>query len=189
VLVLGLAAALPATALEVHVAGPGESLPVDSLSVWTSPAQSDTLLAAFRLAQTMTGNERLGEGIPATLILVVDLWKERDGWWNSLVRSQVLVYRFRVDAWTGVVELLDQVGTPRDFEKERAYYVNVKALLRPMKLEDLEEIDAWLSGRVTCGGKGGVLGVPKAVARVLFGASGLGDKNATGRSGVFVPRP
>jgi len=213
VLGLGLAAGIPASALEVHVAGPGESIPVDSLSVWSAPAQGDTLLAAFRLAHTMNGDERLGEGIPATLILVVDLWKERDGWWNSLVRSQVLVYRFQVDAWTGVVELLDQagatlrfpdraslqvwlervheimLGTPRDFEKERAYYVNVKALLRPMKLEDLEEVDAWLSGRVTGGGKGGVLGVPKAVARVLFGASGLGDKNATGRSGVFVPRP
>jgi hypothetical protein len=159
----------------------------------------------------MAGNERLGEGIPATLLLVVDLWKERDGWWNSLVRSQILVYRFQVDVWTGAVDLRDQdgttirlpdraslrtwlervheimLGTPRDFEKERAYYVSVRALLRPMKLEDLEEVDAWLSGRVTGGGGGGVLGVPKAVARVLFGASGLGDKSATGRSGEFIP--
>ena len=127
------------------------------------------------------------------------------------MRCQALAYRFRVDAWTGAAELLDfrgveedlpdrdalrirleqvheiLLGTPRDFQADKRYYLTVRAFLRPMKLEDLEEVDAWLSGRVT-GSGGGILGIPKAVARVLLGASGLGDESATGRSGVFVPR-
>lgn len=208
---LFLPGAVPAAGLEVQVAGPGESLGADSLTVWTSPAGGDTLLAAFRASGVFEGNAHLGEGIAATLLLVVDLWEERGGWWDSLVRSQVLVYRFRVDAWTGAAELLDfrgveeplpdretlrtrieqvhevLLGTSRDFREGKRYYLTVKAFVRPMKLEDLEEVDAWLSGRVT-GSGGGVLGIPKAVARVLLGASGLGDETAEGRSGIFLPR-
>jgi len=35
----------------------------------------------------------------------------------------------------------------------------------------------------------GILGIPKAVARALIGASGLGDQSAVGRSAKFKPRP
>lgn len=207
-----LAAAGPARALDVVVAGPGETLPADSLHTYAAVPAGDTLIAAFRVTESLEGAQRPGEGIPATLLLVVDLWKKRDGWWDSLVRSQAILYRFQVNVWTGAAEFRDLDGTviglpdraalaarlervhevvlgrAADFDEGSTYYLSVKALLRPMKLEDLQEVDAWLSGRVTGSGGGGVLGIPKGVARVLFGAAGLGDRSAVGRSRDFVPR-
>src|SRR5262249_15949894 len=138
---------------------------------------------------------------------------EKGSWWDSLVRSRVVAYRFRRDVWTGETELLDQsgatrrfpdrdaladelerlrevnLGSTRDFKPGKSYYVSVKALVRPLSLDDLENVDAWLSGKVTGTEGKGLLGIPKAVARALIGASGLGDQSAIGRTLKFKPRP
>ncbi|HET9233919.1 MAG TPA: DUF4390 domain-containing protein [Candidatus Eisenbacteria bacterium] len=167
----------------------------------------------YGLNGTFEENESIGNGIAATLLIVVDLWQEKSNWWDALQRSRALVYRFRRDVWTGEVELLDQSGQVRhfasrevlrlelerlqeialgaraDFEKGKTYYVSVKAMLRPLSLEDLENVDAWLSGKVTGAEGSGILGIPKGVARALFGASGLGDQSAIARSTKFMPRP
>jgi len=201
--------ATPARGLEVEVAAPGETLSADSLSVDLSPG--DTLIASFRLQDIFSEQSTLGDGIPATLILVVDLWRDRGTWWDSLVRSHAFTYRFRRDIWTGEVELwnidrtrsvlsdrdalatfLERVheivlGVPENFSPEKSYYVTVRALIQPMNMEDLEDVDAWLSGDVTQGG--GLLGIPKALARVVVDVSGLGDQTTEGRSRSFVPRP
>jgi uncharacterized protein DUF4390 len=200
-------------ALGVRVSAPGEAFPLSPTETWTSPAHKDSLVAAFRVEGTFDANASLGDGIAATLLIVVDLWQERSGWWDSLVRSKVLLYRFRRDVWTGQVELLDQAGSPRqlpdrdalranlerlheiglgtpgDFAKGKSYYLSVKAMLRPLSLDDLENVDAWLSGKVTGSEGGGILGIPKSLARAVIGASGLGDESAIGRSAKFMPRP
>jgi hypothetical protein len=177
-------------------------------------AEDDTLVASFQLHDVFAGNESLGDGIPATLVLVVDLWRDRSGWWDSLVRSHAFTYQFRRDTWTGEVTLrgldgtvstlpdrdhllavLERVheivlGLPRHFEPGKRYYVTVKALIKPMELDDLQKVDSWLSGDVTSsGGGGGVLGIPKALARIVVDVSGLGDQTVVGESGSFVPRP
>ena len=186
---------------------------VSPTQTWTPHAAGDSLVAAFGIDGVFDRNPSLGDGIAATLLIVVDLWQEKSSWWDSLVRSRVLAYRFRRDVWTGETELLDQSGVTRrftdrealaselerlrevslgassDFKEGKSYYVSVKALVRPLSLEDLENVDAWLSGKVT-GAKGnGILGIPKGVARALIGASGLGDETAIGRSSKFKPRP
>jgi Domain of unknown function (DUF4390) len=204
---------LPARALDVRVSAPGQPFPLSPTQTWTPRAAGDSLVAAFGIHGIFDENPSLGEGIAATLLIVVDLWQERSNWWDSLARSKVLAYRFRRDVWTGQAELLDQagvarrfadraglevelerlrevdLGTPRDFKKDKTYYVSVKAMLRPLSLEDLENVDAWLSGKVTGSQGKGILGIPKAVARALIGASGLGDESAIGRSAKFKPRP
>lgn len=211
-LAVGLGLAVPASSargFEVIVAAPGETLLADSLKATPSPG--DTLIASFRLRELFSEGSTLGDGIPATLTLVVDLWRDRGVWWDSLVRSQAFTYRFRRDIWTGEVELwnidrtrsvladrdvlatfLERVheivlGVPENFSRRKRYYVTVRALVQPMSMDDLESVDAWLSGDVTRGG--GLLGIPKALARIVVDVSGLGDQSAEGRSRSFIPRP
>jgi hypothetical protein len=212
VLAVGVGLAVPASSargLEVEVAAPGETLSADSLSAGVS--LGDTLVASFRLQEIFGEGSTLGDGIPATLILVVDLWRDRGSWWDSLVRSQAFTYRFRRDIWTGEVELwnidrtrsvlsdrdalatfLERVheivlGVPENFTPKKRYYVTVRVMIQPMSMDDLESVDAWLSGDVTQGG--GLLGIPKALARILVDVSGLGDQTTEGKSRSFVPRP
>jgi len=211
-LMVGLGLAVPAPsacALEVAVAAPGGTLFADSLE--TTPSPGDTLIASFRLREIFSEGSTLGDGIPATLTLVVDLWRDRGGWWDSLVRSQAFTYRFRRDIWTGEVELwnIDRtrsvladrdalatfleraheivLGVPENFSPKKRYYVTVRAMIQPMSMDDLESVDAWLSGDVTRGG--GLLGIPKALARIVVDVSGLGDQSTEGRSRSFIPRP
>jgi hypothetical protein len=196
-----------AASLEVWVAGPGAP----------ELAAADTLLATFGLRGILDPrdeNPTLGVGVPATLTIVVDLWRDRSGWWDSLVRSRTYTYRFRRDVWSGVSEVVNPDGTsvtladPTSlcayleriheiplgaapaFDEGKAYYLTVKAVLKPLDLDDLEEVEAWLSGDVTQGpAKGGILGVPKALYRLAVDLSGLGTESRVGRSEPFTPRP
>lgn len=216
-----LAAALPASGMEIRVAVPGEALPAPgaepgssgngTLVLDASPA--DTLIATFRVDDLLGPGNTVGDGVPATLLLVVDLWRERGGWWDSLVRSQVITYQFRRDIWSGRCQLWIQggkpvtladrdallqylggvhevvLGRPESFESGKSYYLTVKGVLQPMDLEDLQQVDAWLNGDVTgTKGVGGILGVPKALARMVVDVSGLGDQSVVGRSRSFVAR-
>ncbi len=181
------------------------------------PAASDTLIATFGLKDILDAGEEnptLGEGIPATLTIVVDLWRDRSGWWDSLVRSRTYVYRFRRDVWSGVYDVINPddsrvtladppslqaylqrvheipLGTADRFDESKHYYLTVKAVLEPMDLDDLEEVEAWLNGDVTGGpAKGGLLGIPKALYRLAVDLSGLGTESEVGRSTAFEPRP
>lgn len=224
---LVLSAALPvsAPAMEIHVAIPGRPLPApgsaadttsgaggEPVALQASPA--DTLIATFRVDGLLGPDDTAGDGVPATLLLVVDLWRERSGWWDSLVRSQVITYRFRRDIWSGRCQLWIQgaadpvtladrdallaylggvhevvLGLPGSFEPGKNYYLTVKGVLQPMDLDDLQQVDAWLNGNVTGSkGVGGILGVPKALARMVVDVSGLGDQSVVGRSRAFLVR-
>jgi hypothetical protein len=211
-LAAGIALIAPAVwGMDVVVTAPGQTATDAVADPFT---ETDTLIASFRLHDIFDKGSSLGDGIPATLILVVDVWRERAGWWDALIRSQVFTYRFRRDIWSGEYEFwnLDRsvstlpdratllgylervhevvLGLPADFEAGRRYYVTVKAMSKPMNLDDLQEVDAWLSGKVTgSSGGGGILGIPKALARVVVDVSGLGDQSTMGRSRSFVPRP
>lgn len=207
------AGASPARALDVVVAAPGEAI-ADSLVVPVlSTSSPDTLVASFRLLHLFGDGERLGDGIPATLTFVIDLWRERSGWWDSLVRSSAFTYRFRHDLLNDSYEVQNVDGSlttlagrealeqylgrvhevvlalASGLEPGQSYYVTVKAVLQPMNLEELRRMDAWFSGDVSQSGGGGVLGVPKGLARILVDATGFGDRTVLGRSRPFTPRP
>jgi hypothetical protein len=180
-------------------------------------APSDTLIASFALGGILDPDEEnptLGEGMPATLTIVVDLWRDRSGWWDSLVQSRTYVYRFRRDVWSGVYEVVNPdgtratlpgppalraylerahdvpLGTAGRYDAGKTYYLTVKVVLEPLDPDDLEEVEAWLSGDVTGGpAKGGLLGIPRALYRLAVDLSGLGTESCVGRSKPFRPRP
>ena len=77
------------------------------------PAPPSTPLVARFLPTGVVSeaDSTVGEGIPATLILVVDLWRDRSGWWDALVHTEVYTYRYRRDLWWGTYEVVKPDGT------------------------------------------------------------------------------
>lgn len=206
-----LARVLPAAALALLVAASAAALDVGVISmreqaghVWTDVRL--TGLFAPRVA------ESLSRGMPATLRLHTELWRRRRGWFDRLETSFDAEVRIRYDVWsrtyqlerrgaptTGVATLDSveaalerpialRVGRVGDLDPAARYYVIVTATLKPLSVEDVEEIEGWLSGEVkTTGGKGfGVITeLPRSVFDAVRNFTGFGDQKARAISPDF----
>jgi hypothetical protein len=113
--------------------------------------------------------ETLERALPASLMVTVDLWRDRAGWFDQLVESRSQVYRIRYDAWgedfdvARGMEEENHIGTLTDvadslmrplfvplLPRQRLtaghrYYLVVTASLRPLTPEGLHEIEDFLS--------------------------------------------
>ena len=71
------------------------------------------------------------------------------------------------------------VGRIGQLNPEGAYYVAVSAVLKPLSVEDVKEVEGWLSGEVQSERKAGI-GVVTELPRALFDAvrnfAGFGDR-------------
>ena len=84
-----------------------------------------------------------------------------------------------------------RVGRVGDLDPGARYYVVVTATLKPLSVEDVEEIEGWLSGEVkTTGGKGfGVITeLPRSVFDAVRNFVGFGDQKARAMSPDFELR-
>lgn len=155
----------------------------------------------------------LSRGMPATLELHAELWRRRGGWFDRLERAFDAELRLRYDAWSDtwrleragvapiVVGSLDSlesalvrpialpVGSLERLPAGSRCYVVVSATLRPLDVEDAEQVEGWISGEVRNRGSGG-LGVITALPRSVFDAvrnfAGFGDVRARARSEEFT---
>ena len=159
--------------------------------------------------------ESLSRGMPSTLRLQTELWRRRRGWFDRLESSFEAEVRIRYDVWSRAYRLerrgmaptevssLDsvqavlsrpialRVGRVGELNGTSRYYVAVAATLKPLSIEDVEEIEGWLSGEVkTTGGRG--IGVITELPRSLFDAvrnfTGFGDQKARAASPDFELR-
>lgn len=153
---------------------------------------------------------RLRRGQPVTLLISVDLWRARNGWFDKLLASGSLVYRVRYDSWDDRYELRrnrdDALAfadlealmahlsrahrlalTPtRSLSQGHRYYLTVSGYLRPLTIEDLKDFDDQLARRVgRKPGLGTLTRLPRSVFSILTSISGLGDEIATHRTRVF----
>ena len=156
----------------------------------------------------------LGRGMPATLTLHAELWRRRSGWFDRLEQASEVTFRMRYDVWgdrwrledpdghTLVVRTLDSLqsalGRTIDLPMARLdrlapdapCYVVVTASLRPLNVEDAEEVEGWLSGEVRDQGGSG-LGVLTGLPRSLFEAArnfaGFGDQRVRRIGATFTP--
>jgi len=120
-------------------------------------------LFSSRVRQSIEG------GMPATLVLTLDLWRDRKGWFDQLVATRSVLYRMRYDAWredydlargTEPVSHLDSLETVARalsvpirvpvadrarLSPDHRYYVVVTASLRPLTPEGLSEIEQFLA--------------------------------------------
>lgn len=156
----------------------------------------------------------LGRGMPATLTLHAELWRRRNGWFDRMERVVEARLRMRYDVWSDewrldrpgapplIVRSLDSLETALErtltvpvaslarIGPEVPCYVVVSASLRPLNIEDLEEVEIWLSGEVREKKRSG-LGVFTALPRSLFDAArnfaGFGDDRSRLISADFTP--
>jgi len=192
-LTLALLAALPARAraLDLAVDSPRERAGY----VYTDVRLHDPFEPRVR--------ESLERGMPATLSVRAELWRRRHGWFDRLESSYEAAVRIRYDVWSEqyrierpgaepvLVPSLDAadallshpwalpVGRIGQLNPEAAYYVAVSAVLKPLSVEDVKEVEGWLSGEVQSERKAGI-GVVTELPRALFDAvrnfAGFGDR-------------
>jgi hypothetical protein len=192
-LALVLASAVPARALEIDVQPARER----GGYVWVDVGLRD--LFAPRAESS------LARGMPATLTLHAELWRRRTGWFDRLEGdfdvTLHLRYDFRAEAYrlerSGarplVAPTLDSlravlsrplplpVGRVGPMRTDRRYYVVASARLRPLTLEDAEQVESWLSGEVgqQRGQPFGIFtGLPGALFDAVRNFAGLGDEHA-----------
>jgi len=191
-----------AHALELTLEAPRE----DAGRVWIGVRLSD--LFEERVVQS------LSRGMPATLELHAELWRKRSGWFDRLQSSYDAAVRIRFEVWNDwyVVEhpgaapltigSLDSVslilsrpialpvGRIAAMQPEGRYFVAVSATLKPLSVEDVEEVEGWLSGEVETKRRAG-FGVITELPRALFDAvrnfAGFGDHRAREQTPEFTP--
>jgi hypothetical protein len=156
--------------------------------------------------------ESLARGMPATLGVRAELWRRRNGWFDRLESSFDADVRIRYEFWSEQYRIeragaeplrvadLDSAAAllslPRSLPLARIgqirpgvrYYVVVSAVLKPLSVEDIEEVEGWLSGEVRSNGRAG-LGVVTELPRTLFDAvrnfAGFGDRRTRTMSAQF----
>jgi len=185
-------------------------------SVQTSRDADARLWVAVRVDEPIEPRvaRSLRRGMPATLTLHAELWRRRHGWFDRLEQSSEVTFRMRYDVWgdrwrledpdghTLVLRTLDslQIALERTIDlpvaslerlaADAPCYVVVTASLRPLNVEDAEEVEGWLSGEVRDQGTSG-LGVLTGLPRSLFEAArnfaGFGDQHVRRIGAEFTP--
>jgi hypothetical protein len=198
-----LALARPAPALEIAAGPPRER----AGWVWVD-ARLDGLFAP-RVESS------LARGMPATLRLHAELWRQRAGWFDRLESAfdaeLRLRYDFRADAYRLerdgarplVLAGLDSVRTALSrplplpvarfapLDAGSRYYVVVSATLKPLSLEDVRQVEGWLSGEVGDTQDAPweiVTGLPFSLFEAARNFAGFGDEHARAVSEPFGPR-
>ena len=157
--------------------------------------------------------ESLERGMPATVRMSVDLWRARTGWFDQRVKSESAEVRVARNAWSDdfqmrrqagpLLTLLDLDETERELTRpmrvrtapvttlaeDGRYYAIVRVEVKPLTVEDIEEVERWLSGEAKRAGKpgpGSIAQLPGYMVGLLANLSGLGDETALLRTGTFT---
>ncbi len=190
-----LSVAAPARALDVAVSEPHER----GGYVWVNARLGD--LFAPRVESS------LERGMPATLALHAELWRHRTGWFDRLESAFDAELRLRYDfreegyrlerpgarpQWIPDLDSLRRVlsspvplpvGRVGPLQAGPRYYVVVSATLKPLSLEDAEQVEGWLSGEVGSGE--GVGGLPRSLFEAARNFAGFGDEHARAQTADF----
>ncbi|NOZ62797.1 MAG: DUF4390 domain-containing protein [Calditrichaeota bacterium] len=162
--------------------------------------------------KTMQGLRR---GLTSTFQYEIQLWERKSRWVNSLIAGQSRRIKVYFDNWEKkfvvlspeerrltpspekvqrlCTEMSDMGLLPqKKISAKKKYFVTVKAILRPLSMENYQEIKNWLSGSAKNLDlknlddskeqekrfKGGFL-------KLLLSLTGFGDKIVSGKSQVF----
>ena len=156
----------------------------------------------------------LSRGMPATLQLHAELWRRRAAWFDRLERSFDASVRIRYEVWNDDYRVERSGAPPRSLETldsvrvllerpialpvcqldqlqpDADYYVVVSATLTPLSVEDVQEVEGWLSGEVESkrhSGFGVFTELPHALYDAVRNFAGFGDRHARAQSHAFEP--
>jgi hypothetical protein len=206
--------ALAAALLALLAAAPARAIEFAGVSPSREP--DGRISVTFRLTDPLEDRveQSLGRGMPATLMLHAELWRKRNGWFDRVERSVDATVRLRYDVWTqewrlerpglpafsvsSVDSLEDVLSRPialtfpptERLAPGALCFVVLSATVKPLSVEDVEEVEGWLSGEVR-DQRGAGIGAITALPRSLFDAvrnfAGLGDSRARAVSAEFSP--
>lgn len=206
--------ALAAACLALLAAAPARAL--EFASIRPRLDAEGRIAVSFRLDEPLEERvERsLSRGMPATLLLHAELWRRRNGWFDRVERSIDATVRLRQDVWTSAW-LLERAGLPPiavttldslesalsgpfalsfpesgRLSARASYFVVLSATVKPLSVEDAEEVEGWLSGEVRGqggSGFGAITALPRALFDTVRNLAGLGDTRARAVSEDFTP--
>jgi hypothetical protein len=156
----------------------------------------------------------LERGMPATLLLHAELWRHRTGWFDRMERAGDAVVRMRHDIWHEEWRL-ERAGAPplvmKDVDsleaalsrplvlqvpgldhvpEEARCYVVVTATVKPLSVEDAEEVEGWVSGEVRDqrhAGFGVITQLPRSLFDAVRNFTGFGDSRDQAQTPEFTP--
>jgi hypothetical protein len=207
--------ALAAACLALLAAAPANAL--DFASVTPSLDAQGRIAVTFRLEDPLEERveQTLGRGMPATLTLHAELWRRRNGWFDRVERSIDATMRLRHDVWAHAWRL-ERPGLPPyaaqsvdsleillsrpialtfpetdHLARSASYFIVLSATVKPLSVEDAEEVEGWLSGEVRdqrSAGIGALTALPRSLFDAVRNIAGLGDSRARAVSDPFSPR-
>lgn len=152
----------------------------------------------------------LREGFATHMTYTVELWRERGFWFDKLELTKTLTMKVTYDLWAeryivqfrrdrlARFDTLDEVKEvvcrleglrlidANELDRSEEYYIAVRAHLRPLTIEELGELEDWLSGDLPSGGRGrGILSIPSYLMRMLLDTTGVTDRSTWAKSEVF----
>jgi hypothetical protein len=157
--------------------------------------------------------EALRSGLPASLVIRWELWRDRASWWDTEIGGGGSAYKILfdvVDESYGVFDsvharmtvvrsigALEQavcsehgakVAERSALDPSGRYYVMVEARLEPLEIGAVRDLEQWLRGGIRARDGGGLFsGVPRQAVGVLKGIVGLGERSAFARTPSFRP--
>lgn len=185
---------------------------IDSVNV-----DAETLLLNFHVENVIDEKvaEGLQKGLTSTIEYQVQLWEKKGGLINSLVIQRDIRMKVFFDNWENkyvimsaeekrLTNSLETVGEKcsqihnfeiaplKQFKGDNDYFFTVKMILRPLSIENYQEIKHWLSGKAKSFNlkdlddtdqqekklKGGLL-------KMFLSLTGFGDKVISGKSSDF----
>lgn len=196
---------LPAALLVLALALPGTAAAMD-IELEAPRLTNGSLWVQVTIADPFSSRiqESLSRGMPARLQLHAELWRRRSGWFDRMERSFDAELRMRYDvalegyrlertnaspylvstvdslAWVVSRPMMLPIARVDALQPDARYYVAVTATLKPLSVEDVQEIEGWLSGEVqTQGGSGfGVItGLPRSLFDAVRNFAGFGDQH------------
>jgi len=155
-------------------AAPSASQPL--LSILSLYSQDEHLCVDFYLKNALEKEilSSIKNGVPALLSYQVEVWQDRDSWYDKLVKSVTYSYKIAYDNWdtlycvdaltegraeTGraknVGELIHLLCNQRglkacptkELDHSSSYYVTITAAIQALSAERVKEIESWLGGR------------------------------------------
>ncbi len=159
--------------------------------------------------------EGLKKGLTSTIEYQIQLWEKSSGWINRLLISRDLRLKVFFDNWENKYKIISaeeerltsSLETVRDkcsqlknveifpvekLKSDKKYYLTIKAVLKPLSVENYQEIKNWISGQAKSLDlkhlddtqqqekkvKGGMF-------KMFLALTGFGDRAVSGRSDDF----
>jgi hypothetical protein len=180
--------------------------------------RGDSLHVDYQISDLFSDRieDGLSRGLPMTYTVNVQLWRDRSGWWDSLVDERVMEFNIQRNVWndrylvvadttrtwlTDIGSLERALGRRRgefvavvtQLNPKETYYVVLTSTLQALTVEDLDDVEAWLSGEAKARRKSDgvsiITGIPRSLFSVFVDIAGLGDRSTIARSGHFQIQP